>query len=306
MQEQIDAFRNFNRFYTRQLGLLNQTLLESKFTLGQARILFEIAHREVCTASDLSDLLSMDPGQVSRLIKAFEEEGMIRRVRSDDDSRERFVKLTSKGKRAFSTLNLRSAAEAENLLEKLSPENRDRLLNCMNTIKTVLQPERLESATAGVTLRSHVPGDIGWITFRHGVLYSAEYGFDETFEALVADILVRFINKHDPDRERIWIAELQGERVGSVMIVDAGDNVAQLRLLLVEPWARGWKIGKRLVEECRTFSHKSGYQRIKLWTQSNLDAARQLYIKTGFKIVERKPHTSFGQDLVAEIWEMAL
>jgi DNA-binding MarR family transcriptional regulator/predicted GNAT family acetyltransferase len=260
MQDKVDTFRSFNRFYTRQIGLLNQTLLDSEFSLSQARILFEMAHRSECTASDLEAGLGMDAGYLSRMIGDFEEQGLIRRVRSTRDSRERWLKLTSKGKKAFAQLNQRSSTEAKTVLEKLSTENRDRLLHCMQTIETVLEPPALDSSA--VTLRQHRPGDIGWITFRHGVLYDEEYGFDETFEALVADILVRFINKHDPERERIWIAELHGERVGSVMLVDAGDNVAQLRLLLVEPWARGRKIGKRLVEECLAFAREKGYRKM--------------------------------------------
>jgi DNA-binding MarR family transcriptional regulator/ribosomal protein S18 acetylase RimI-like enzyme len=304
MQEQIESFRNFNRFYTRQIGLLNQTLLESDFSLAQARILFEIAHRDPCTSSDLSEFLSMDAAQVSRMIKVFEDQGLIRRIRSDGDSRERFLKLTAKGRRAFSSLNIRSSTEARNLLEKLSVENRSRLLHCMKTIESVLNPQSAEPAD--VKLRSPISGDIGWITYRHGVLYAEEYGFDETFEALVADILVQFIRKHNPERERLWIAELEGEKVGSVMIVDAGDSVAQLRLLLVEPWARGRKIGKRLVDECLTFARQKGYAKIKLWTQSNLEEASRLYLKTGFKVIEEKPNQSFGQDLVAQVWEMPL
>lgn len=304
MQDQVDAFRSFNRFYTRQIGLLNQTLLDSEFSLSQARILFEMAHRSECTASDLETALGMDAGYLSRMLGDFEKQRLIRRIRSTHDSRERWLKLTSKGKRAFAQLNQRSSAEAKMVLDKLSVENRGRLLHCMQTIESVLEP-RLDDASA-VTLRGHRPGDIGWITFRHGVLYHEEYGFDETFEALVADILVRFINKHDPERERIWIAELQGERVGSVMIVDAGDNVAQLRLLLVEPWARGRKIGKRLVEECLAFARAKGYRKMKLWTQSNLMEARQLYVKTGFQVVHEKAHKSFGHDLVAEVWERTL
>jgi DNA-binding MarR family transcriptional regulator/N-acetylglutamate synthase-like GNAT family acetyltransferase len=304
MKDQIESFRNFNRFYTRQIGLLNQTFLQSDFSLAQARVLFEIAHRDRCTASDLSEFLGMDAGQVSRMIKVFEDQGIIRRIRSDGDSRERFLKLTPKGRRSFSSLNLRSSTEAKNLLEKLSAENRERLLQCMKTIQTVLNPQPAEPAD--VKLRSHTSGDIGWITYRHGILYAEEYGFDQTFEALVADILVRFINNHNPERERIWIAELEGEKAGSVMIVDAGENVAQLRLLLVEPWARGQKIGKRLVDECTTFARQKGYEKIKLWTQSNLDEARHLYMKMGFKVIEEKPHKSFGQDLVAQVWEMPL
>ena len=302
MQQEVDAYRAFNRFYTRQIGLLNRTLLESEFSLTQARILFEIAQREECNASDLIDALGMDAGYVSRNISAFEKEGILRRVRSDQDSRERWIKFTPKGKKLFATLNERSNQEAQSQLDKLSRENRERLLQGMRTIQTVLKPAPQE--ITGVTLRTHRPGDIGWITYRHGVLYSEEYGWDETFEALVADILVKFVNKHDPDRERIWIAELDGERVGSVMIVDAGNDIAQLRLLLVEPWTRGRKIGKLLVDECTKYSREKGYKKIKLWTQANLAAARQLYQKTGYKLVEEKPHHSFGHDLVSEVWEL--
>ncbi len=304
MQDLVDAFRSFNRFYTRQIGLLNQTFLDSDFSLSQARILFEVAHRSESTATDLEESLRMDAGYLSRMIREFEQQGLMRRVRSTHDSRERWLKLTSKGKKAFALLNQRSSSEAKTLLEKLSAENRGRLLHCMRTIETLLEPPLDDSAA--VSLRSHQHGDIGWITYRHGVLYKEEYGFDETFEALVADILARFINKHDPERERIWIAELHGERVGSVMIVDAGNNVAQLRLLLVEPWARGRRIGKRLVDECVSFARAKGYLKMKLWTQSNLIEARQLYVKTGFQVVNEKTHKSFGHDLVAEVWEMTL
>lgn len=304
MQDLVDAFRSFNRFYTRQIGLLNQTFLDSDFSLSQARILFEVAHRSESTATDLEESLRMDAGYLSRMIREFEQQGLIRRVRSTHDSRERWLKLTSKGKKAFALLNQRSSSEAKTLLEKLSAENRGRLLHCMRTIETLLEPPLDDSAA--VSLRSHQHGDIGWITYRHGVLYKEEYGFDETFEALVADILARFINKHDPEKERIWIAELHGERVGSVMIVDAGNNVAQLRLLLVEPWARGRRIGKRLVDECVSFARAKGYLKMKLWTQSNLIEARQLYVKTGFQVVNEKTHKSFGHDLVAEVWEMTL
>ncbi len=304
MDDQVNAFRSFNRFYTRQIGLLNQTLLDSEFSLSQARILFEIAHRSECTATDLEETLAMDAGYLSRMIREFEKQGLLRRIRSTHDSRERWLKLTSNGKKAFALLNQRSSKEAKTLLDRLSAENRDRLLHCMRTIETVLEPSPHDSAA--VTLRSHRPGDIGWMTYRHGVLYDQEYGFDETFEALVADILVRFINKHDPEKERIWIAQLHGERVGSVMIVDAGDHIAQLRLLLVEPWARGRKIGKRLVDECMAFARKKGYQKMKLWTQSNLMEARQLYIKSGFRLVNEKAHKSFGHNLVAQVWEVNL
>ena len=304
MQQEVDAYRAFNRFYTRQIGLLNRTYLNSEFSLTQARILFEIAQREECNASDLIDALGMDAGYVSRNITAFEKDGILRRIQSDQDSRERWIKFTPKGKKLFGTLNERTDEEAQSQLDKLSRENRERLLHGMRTIQTVLKPSSHD--LTGVTLRTHRPGDIGWITYRHGIFYSEEYGWDETFEALVADILVKFVNKHDPDRERIWIAELDGERVGSVMIVDAGNDIAQLRLLLVEPWTRGRKIGKLLVDECTRYSREKGYKKIKLWTQANLAAARSLYQKTGYQLVEEKAHHSFGHDLVSEVWELFL
>ena len=201
-------------------------------------------------------------------------------------------------------LNERSGKEAEALLLSLSEEDRHRLLNAMQIIEGILGTES-ETMTSYL-LRPHEPGDIGWVIHRHGVVYSEEYGFDETFEALVAEILVQFIRKHDPKRERIWIAEQDGQRIGSVMIVEAGDQVAQLRLLFVEPKARGKGIGKRLINECISFSRRNRYRKIKLWTQSNLLEARHLYAKAGFELVEESPHKSFGHDLIAEIWELSL
>jgi DNA-binding MarR family transcriptional regulator/GNAT superfamily N-acetyltransferase len=304
MKQEVEAFRHFNRFYTRQIGLLNRTLLQSDFSLTQARILFELAHREECTASDLIQSLGIDRGYVSRVLHAFERNGLITRVQSKEDSRERFLKLTAAGKKAFAVLNDRSSKEAQSLLKKLPQLNREMLLDCMKTIENVLEPNGQPAER--VTLRRHKPGDIGWMTWRHGILYSEEYGWDETFEALVAEILVKFIKNHDPERERIWIAQLGNEPVGCVMIVDAGDNVAQLRLLLVEPKARGKKIGKRLVDECISFAKQKGYRKMKLWTQSNLHAAREIYVKNGFELVEEKPHHSFGHDLFAQVWELPL
>ena len=304
MDDQIQELRSFNRFYTRQLGLLDETLLQTDFSLTEARILFEIANRTDCTASDLASEFGIDSGYLSRSIAAFEKQGLVRRIRSNQDSRERFLKLTAKGKKTFASLNEKSNLDAQTLLNKLTQENRGRLLQSMKTIWNILEPP--EETAQQAVLRNHRAGDIGWITYRHGTLYADEYGFDETFEALVAEILVKFIQKHNPERERIWIAELHGERAGSVMIVDAGDNIAQLRLLLVEPWARGRKIGRLLVEECNAFAREKGYRKIRLWTQSNLFEARQLYVKTGYHLVEEKCHRSFGQDLVAEFWERTL
>ncbi len=305
LPEKIEAVRRFNRHYTKRIGLLNQGLLKSQLPLTHVRILFELAHLEQPTAKDLIKELDIEAGYLSRILSAFEKDGLLQRLPSASDNRQRLLKLTSKGKKTFSVLNARANREIEALLQSLSPEEQNRLLSAMQTLENILGPHR--SATpAPYLLRPHVPGDIGWIIHRHGVLYSEEYGFDETFEALVADILARFIQHHDTKRERLWMAEQDGERIGSVMIVDAGEKVAQLRLLLVEPKARGKGIGKRLIDECIGFSKRNGYQKVKLWTQSILAEARHLYARAGFHVVEQKSNKSFGQDLTSEVWELPL
>ena len=300
----VEKMRRFNRFYTKQIGLLSQGLLKTRFPLTQARIIFELAQHEQSTAKNIIHELDIDAAYLSRILSIFEREGLIRKVQSKSDNRQWFLKLTAKGRKSFSILNNRSNQEVKTLLKSLSIEDRHRLLSAMHTIKNILDPR--PRSTTFFLLRSHRPGDIGWITHRHGVLYAEEYGFDETFEALVAEILARFMQHHDPKRERIWIAEQDGESIGSVVIADAGNRVAQLRLLLVEPRARGKGLGKRLIDECVSFSKRAGYKKIKLWTQSILLEARHLYEKSGFILVEEKPHTSFGQELVAEIWELPL
>ncbi|HEX9654633.1 MAG TPA: helix-turn-helix domain-containing GNAT family N-acetyltransferase, partial [bacterium] len=282
----------------------NKGLLKTPFSLTQARILFELAQHEDSTASDLINELDIDRGYLSRLLTTFEKNGLILKTPSKSDNRYRLLKLTAKGRKTFSVLNDRSSRETESVLQNLSQEDQHRLLHAMQTIGNILQPE--SRSLVAFVLRSHQPGDIGWIIHRHGVLYSEEYGFDESFEALVADILARFIQQHDPKRERLWIAEQEGEGVGSIMIVDAGEKVAQLRILLVEPKSRGRGLGKRLIDECIDFSKRAGYKKIKLWTQSVLVEARHLYEQAGFELVEEKAHHSFGHDLVAQIWELPL
>jgi len=304
LHEDVAEFRKFNRFYTKQIGLLTQGLLNTRFSLTQARIIFELAQHEQSTASNIISELNIDPGYLSRILSNFEKKGLIRKVRSKLYSRQRILKLTSQGKESFAVLNERSRKEAESLLFELSEEDRHRLLQSMQSIENILDTE--PKSLTSYLLRSYEPGDIGWIIHRHGVLYSQEYGFDETFEALVAEILVQFIRKHDPKRENVWIAEQDGERIGSVMIVDAGDQVAQLRLLLVEPKARGKGIGNRLINECINLAKRNHYRKIKLWTQNNLLEARHLYAKAGFELVEESPHKSFGHDLIAEFWELPL
>lgn len=304
LQEGIALFRRFNRFYTKQIGLLTRGLLKTPFPLIQARILYELAQQEQTSASALVEKLNIDPGYLSRILSNFEKRGLLRKIKSASDSRRRILTLTTDGKNSFAVLNERSRKEAEKLLLDQSEEDRHRLLHAMQTIQNILGAEA--KPPAPFVLRPHRPGDIGWIIHRHGVVYEEEYDFDETFEALVAEILVKFIRQHDPKRECLWIAEQDGERIGSVMLVDAGEQVAQLRLLMVEPKARGQRVGTRLIDECITFSKRNRYRKIKLWTQGNLLQARHLYAKAGFEMVSDSPHKSFGQDLVAEFWELPL
>jgi DNA-binding MarR family transcriptional regulator/GNAT superfamily N-acetyltransferase len=305
LPEKIAAIRRFNRLYTKRIGLLNQGLLQSKYPLIQVRILFELAHQEQTTARDLIRELDIEAGYLSRILSSFEQDGLLQRLISKSDHRQRLLRLTSKGKKVFASLDARASHEVKTLLQSLALEDQNRLLCAMQALENILGFHPSVAPVAYV-LRPHVPGDAGWIIHRHGVLYANEYGFDETFEALVADILARFIQHHDPKRERLWIAEQDGERMGSVLLVDAGEQVAQLRLLLVEPKARGKGIGKRLIDECIAFSKRNGYEKLKLWTQSILAEARSLYTKASFTIVEKKANHSFGQDLISETWELPL
>ena len=304
LHEDTERFRKFNRFYTKQIGLLSQGLLKTRFPLIQARILYELAQQKQTTASALVTKLNIDPGYLSRILSTFEKEGLLHRHRSPSDSRQRILTLTKKGQRSFGELDERSRKDAEKMLQDLTGEDRHQLLHAMQTIQGIFNTG--PKPPASFMLRPHRPGDIGWIIHRHGAIYAEEYDFDETFEALVAEILVEFIRDHHPKREGLWIAEQDGERIGSIMIVDAGDQTAQLRLLIVEPKARGQHVGKRLIDECISFSKRNRYRTIKLWTQSNLLEARHLYMKAGFKMVSQSPHQSFGQKLTAEIWELSL
>lgn len=304
LQEGVALFRRFNRFYTKQIGLLSKGFLKTRFPLIQARILFELAQQEETTASALVDKLNIDPGYLSRILSSFEKKSLLCKLRSTSDSRQRILRLTAEGKNSFAVLDERSRQEAERLLLDLTEDDRHRLLNAMQTIESILGTET--KSPTPYLLRPHRPGDIGWVIHRHGTVYAEEYNFDETFEALVAEILAKFINCHDPKREYLWIAEQDGKRIGSVMLVDAGDRVAQLRLLLVAPEGRGQGVGARLIDECVSFAKRNGYRKIKLWTQSNLLEARHLYTKAGFEKVSESPHNSFGQDLIAEFWELPL
>jgi DNA-binding MarR family transcriptional regulator/GNAT superfamily N-acetyltransferase len=306
LDARISMIRHFNRFFTRQIGALREGLLHSPYSLTEARVMFELAHRKQQTASDLCRELGLDPGYLSRILARFEQQGVIDKVRSDIDGRQRLLRLTKSGQDAFAVLDQRSRDEVAELLNNLSEANQAQLLEAMQTIERVLDANHSFKFAAPFVLRPHEPGDMGWVTHRHGVLYAREYGWDERFEALVAQIVADFVNSYDPARERCWIAEMNGEIVGSVFLVRSSETVAKLRLLLVEPKARGLGLGARLVEECIRFARRSGYQKIVLWTNSVLVAARHIYQKAGFTLVAEEAHHSFGHDLVGETWELIL
>lgn len=300
----VEAVRRFTRFYTKRLGVLRKTLLDSPFSLAEARVLYELAHHETTTAKELAAELDLDPGYLSRILQRFRKGGIIAAKPEPDDRRQTRLSLTEAGQRAFATINARSRAQIRALLDPLAPADRERLTEAMDTIERCLAapaPRR-----APFILRPHQPGDMGWIVSRHGALYAREYGWDETFEALVAEIAAQFLRAFDPKRERCWLAEMNGATVGSVMVVRKSDAVAQLRLLLVEAQARGCGIGQRLVEECVRFARQTGYERITLWTNDNLHAAIHLYVQAGFRLVREEPHHSFGCDLVGQHWELDL
>jgi DNA-binding MarR family transcriptional regulator/predicted N-acetyltransferase YhbS len=306
----IEAVREFNRFYTRRIGVLQESLLETKFSLTESRLLWEFAHRERVTATELARDLGLDPGYLSRLLRGFKDKGLIKAERAPSDARHLHLSITAAGRRAFAPLDARTRDQVGGLLGSLGEEGQRQLLQAMASIERLLEPAR----ASPYLLRAHRPGDIGWTIERHGALYAREYGWDIGFEALVAHIAARFVDHFDPAREACWIAERDGVNVGCVFLVQARDEktdaprpgVAQLRMLLVEPAARGLGIGVRLVEECERFARRCGYRSIVLWTNSVLVAARGIYAKAGYRLVASEPHRSFGHDLVGETWELAL
>ena len=300
----IDAVRAFNRFYTRQIGLLDEGLLKSAFSLTEARVLYELAHRDGLTATDLGRDLGLDAGYVSRLLKKFERLQLISRSTLVSDARQSSIALTPAGRNAFAPLNKDSHDQVAALLDRLPASEQDRLVKSMRTVQALLG----ESAEPKIPylLRPLQVGDIGWITRRQGMLYAQDYGWDETYEALVAEILAAFVKSFDPKWERSWIAERDGEVVGSVFVVRKSPELAKLRLLYVEPSARGLGIGKRLVEECIGFARAKGYKTLTLWTNDILTAARHIYQVAGFKLIEEEPHHSFGKDLVGQTWDLDL
>lgn len=300
----VEAVRRFSRFYTRRIGVLNEGLVGSEFSLAEARILYELAHREQALAKDLAQWLDLDPGYLSRILKSFEARDLIRRTASASDGRQQLLSLTEAGQRRFGALNARSRDDMALMLSDLTPRQQQRLIAAMSEIETLLSAER--ETRVPYILRPHQPGDIGWVVQQHGRLYAQEYGWDDTFEAMVAEIAAKFIKEFDPKRERAWIAEKDGETVGCAFLVRQSDTVAKLRMLLVDPKARGLGIGKRLVEECIKFARLKGYGRITLWTNDILVAARKIYIDAGFTKVGEERHHSFGHHLVGETWELEL
>lgn len=302
-RRQVAEVRRFNRFYTRQIGLLDEGLHDSPYSLTEVRVLYELAHGGATSATDLVGSLGLDAGYLSRMLRRFLKAGLITRRASKQDARRATLALTAKGRAAFAPLDRKSDEQVRALLAPLPPAGRERLLEAMEAIHDALAGG---GSTAPFTLRDPRSGDMGWLTHRHGVLYAQEYGWDWTFEALVGEILAKFVQELQPARERCWIADVGGRVAGSIFCVRQDDRVAKLRLLYVEPWARGAGIGAKLVAECIAFAKAAGYQRMTLWTNDVLHAARRLYQAEGFVLVKEEKHHSFGKDLVGQHWELDL
>lgn len=300
--QQIAAVRAFNRDYTRRIGLLGRSMLGSPYSLTAARVLYEIAHHPGVTATVLAETLSLDGGYLSRLLKGFDSRGLVLRKRAAGDGRQQHLKLTEAGRRAFLPLERRSQAQVRGMLARLDATRRSALIAAMTTIHETLEPPVAQQ----LRLRDPVPGDLGWVVARHGAIYAREFGWGEGFEGLVAGIVAEFGRGAEAARERCWIAERAGQRLGCVFVVKADETTAKLRLLLVETEARGTGLGRRLVSECVQFARSAGYQRMTLWTHQNLLAARRLYEEAGFRCVAAEARHSFGQDVVSETWDLTL
>ena len=309
LEQRVAAVRAFNRFYTRRIGVLDEHLLGSPFALAGVRVLYELAHwppGEAATASALATKLSLDEGYLSRILRGFEQRGYLRKRSAPGDGRLKALALSPRGRSYFAGLDERSRDEMAAMLSALPLAEQARLTGAMRTIAALLDGRDASRAAVPYVLRPPHPGDLGWVVHRHGALYAHEYGYDERFEALVAEIVAQFVQGFEPKHERCWIAERDGEPVGSVFLVRNSATVAKLRLLLVEPQARGLGIGRRLVAECVRFARGAGYRKLMLWTQRELRAARRLYAQAGFRRVGSEPHRSFGKKLVAETWELSL
>jgi DNA-binding MarR family transcriptional regulator/GNAT superfamily N-acetyltransferase len=306
LTNEVSIFRRFNRMYTRFIGTLNEGLLNSEYSLAEARVLYELATRDAPKAREIAEELGVDAGYLSRLLGKFEGDGLLKKKASEEDGRYADLTLTARGRAAFKKLNALSEEQAQSVLEGLAPSSRITLIDCMRTVEEILT--KTDRSRVPYILRPHRVGDMGWIVHCESVGYAEQYGWDETFEALVARIVGEFVANFDPSRERCWIAEIDGAHVGHIFLVKHPEDpeTAKLRLLFVEKSARGMGLGDALVKECVRFARLAGYKRVVLWTQSILASAHRIYEKAGFQLVEQKPHRSFGKDLVGETWELWL
>ncbi|MPZ37289.1 MAG: GNAT family N-acetyltransferase [Rhizobiales bacterium] len=300
--DRIASVRRFNRFYTQRIGVLREAWLDSPFSLTEARVLYEVGQRAGTTASEIGAELGLDAGYLSRMLRRFHKDGLIRKQISPDDARQTLLSMTAQGRKAFAPLETHARQQVGAMLARLGPHDQDRLVSAMGAVETLLAG----APTLDVVLREPRAGDFGWIVARHAILYAQEYQWDEKFEALCAQIVADFINNFDLTCERGWIAERNGEPVGSVLLAKDTPEVARLRLLLVEPSARGLGIGKRLTDECISFARQCGYRRITLWTHSVLTAARHIYERAGFRLTSSEPRKSWGQDVISEHWDLML
>lgn len=308
-QQTIAAVRRFNRFYTRQIGVLRKNYLDGPYSLGEMRVLYEIAQGNNLTASDIARILDLDMGYLSRLLRNFEKRGLISRKTSTADARQSHLALTARGRTIFALMEQRSQQHAASMIASLDTTQQIWIVSAMSTIESLLTgtADAKSDVRTAYALRAPRAGDFGWIVSRHAELYLREYGWGDPFEGLCAQIVADFVNNFDPERERCWIAELSGENVGCVMLVkDEQPGVARLRLLLVDPKARGLGLGARLVDECVRFARAAGYTKMTLWTHSVLSAARHVYERAGFKLTSSERRHSWGKDVVAEFWDLEL
>jgi len=300
----VATVRRFNRFYTQRIGVLEAGHLGSPFSLAEVRVLYELAQKADITASAVARRLGLDAGYLSRILRRLGTRRLVARAASPRDKRQSLLRLTDKGRATFGPLDARASAAVADLVARVSGADQRRLLEAMATIESLLGDR--EASGGGVTLRAHEPGDLGWVVERHGAIYAAEHGWDQRFEGLVAGIVGDFVKNLDPQRERCWIAEKDGVRLGSVFVVKHSATIAKLRLLLVEPAARGHGVGRALVDECLRFARKAGYKKMTLWTNSVLHAARRIYEAVGFKLVDEGRHEEFGDGLIGQTFELVL
>ena len=303
----VAAVRRFNRFYTRQIGALRKNFLDSPYSLGEARVLYEIGNGKSRTATDIGRALDLDAGYLSRVLRDFEKRALIRRETSECDARQSHLALSPRGRKAFVLLNRLSQRDIGAMLRKLAPEQQTQLIAAMNTIEQLLDEDGAKPlGRSRHIVREPRPGDFGWIVKRNAEIYAEEYGWTAPFEGVCSQIVADFVNKFDPKRERCWIAEMNGENVGSIMLANDGDDTARVRLLLLDPKARGLGLGAHLVDECIRFARRAGYKKITLWTHSVLTAARHIYQKAGFRLTRTERHRSWGRPVVSEHWDLEL